>query len=494
MDDPAISAVVIELSSLLTGRHFGKIFQLGPSTLAIDFGLRDGHLFMSAEPAVSRLHLIKRKVRDLEKQSVMPSQFALSLKKELGHATVVSVEKDADERIVRIRLEAEDDLGEQRLRVMIVQLTGRAANLFLLNEEATIISQARAGRGLGQTVGEKYQPPPTQKGRIKSPTNRDARAGSSPVPQVETDKFNSISEALDAQYQSLSSEHAFETVAGEARSALRKNISRQRKLLEKLRADLATHANFEEQKRLGDLLLANPGAARRGGDRVTIIDYFADGAPEIEIEVDEKLTLPEEASRRFALYSRSKRAQKQISARLAQAESELSQLQTREKELERIIEARDEAALATVTSSAGPAVASSTPRSKREVKIAGTRRYVSSDGLEILVGRAARDNDNLTFKVARPNDLWLHTADYPGSHVVVRNPNRKEIPHRTIIEAAQIAAYFSQANKDPKVDVHYTPRKFLSKPKGAAPGLVRMSRFKNITVEPKESVARNSIE
>jgi predicted ribosome quality control (RQC) complex YloA/Tae2 family protein len=73
---------------------------------------------------------------------------------------------------------------------------------------------------------------------------------------------------------------------------------------------------------------------------------------------------------------------------------------------------------------------------------------------------------------------------------VVRNTTRKEIPHRTIIEAAQLAAHFSQARTNAKVDVHYTQRKFVSKPKGAAPGLVRMTRFKNITVEPKEAIER----
>ena len=106
------------------------------------------------------------------------------------------------------------------------------------------------------------------------------------------------------------------------------------------------------------------------------------------------------------------------------------------------------------------------------------------------MGRTARDNDYLTFKVAKPNDLWLHTGDYSGSHVVVRNATRKDVPHRTLVEAAQLAAQFSQARKDPKVDVHYTQRKFVSKPKGAVPGLVRMMRFKNITVEPKEGVER----
>ena len=129
-------------------------------------------------------------------------------------------------------------------------------------------------------------------------------------------------------------------------------------------------------------------------------------------------------------------------------------------------------------------------KQKASTSLPGMRRYRSSDGYEVIVGRTARDNDSLTFRVARPNDLWLHAADYPGSHVIVRNASRNEIPHRTIIEAAQLAAKFSQASNDSKVTIHYTRRKFLSKPKGSAPGLVRMSTYKTITVEPGENIER----
>jgi predicted ribosome quality control (RQC) complex YloA/Tae2 family protein len=129
-------------------------------------------------------------------------------------------------------------------------------------------------------------------------------------------------------------------------------------------------------------------------------------------------------------------------------------------------------------------------RKSERKQVPGTRQYLSSDGYEILVGRTANDNDNLTFKIARPNDLWLHAADYGGSHVVVRNSTRKEVPHRTVIEAAQLAAHFSQAKKNPKADVHYTERKFVSKIKGAKPGLVRLQRFKNLAVAPKEAGTR----
>ena len=157
--------------------------------------------------------------------------------------------------------------------------------------------------------------------------------------------------------------------------------------------------------------------------------------------------------------------------------------------MDRIAREHDESALAELDrpSQAQP---KERTKGKGEQQIPGVRRYLSTDGYEILVGRASRDNDNLTFRIARPHDLWLHAGDYPGSHVVVRNPNRKEIPQRTIIEAAQLAGRFSQASEDSKVVVHYTERKFLSKPKGAAPGLVRMSSFRSITVEPKESVER----
>jgi predicted ribosome quality control (RQC) complex YloA/Tae2 family protein len=102
---------------------------------------------------------------------------------------------------------------------------------------------------------------------------------------------------------------------------------------------------------------------------------------------------------------------------------------------------------------------------------------------------APRDNDELTFRTARPYDLWLHAADYPGSHVVVRNPTRKEIPHRTIIEAAELAANFSQARTNAKVDVHYTQRKFYRNRKLRARTCAYV-RLSLLAVEPREGIER----
>jgi predicted ribosome quality control (RQC) complex YloA/Tae2 family protein len=236
--------------------------------------------------------------------------------------------------------------------------------------------------------------------------------------------------------------------------------------------------------------MANIGTAERRGETVTVTDYYGEGMPRLDLHIDENTSVQEEAARRFTRYAKARRAAEEIARRLGEIENELQALHVRQEELESIIAERNEGAL--------EALFGDDKKRPRKVKgkkeapgnISGTRRYLSSDGYEILVGRAAKDNDQLTFHVARPYDLWLHAANYPGSHVIVLNPTRKEIPHRTVIEAAQLAAKFSQARRDGKVDVHYTQRKFLAKPKGAAPGLVRMSSFRTIIVEPSDSVER----
>jgi predicted ribosome quality control (RQC) complex YloA/Tae2 family protein len=490
MDDQTLSEIVAEIEPLLVGRAPGKIFQLGPLSLVIDFRLRDhGYLFISVEPAQPRMYLVKRRVRDLEKQSVALAQFAQGLRKELADTTVRKIRKDSTDRIVRLHFSGVDELGNTKESTIIAQLTGRSANLFLINSNGVITHQARPGRGIGQKAGEVYQGPPIT-GSPRAATN-DARR----MVINQHDRVASASETADAHFSSLLVEQAFENRTGAARAELRKKISHQKKLLKQLEKDLSSHANAEQQKRMGDLLLANLSTAQRDGKRVVLIDYFTDDASPVEIEIDEQSTLQEEASRRFALYSRSKRAVQQITARLRSIRAELEALDTTFAVLEKIIVDRDEAALEKFLTLSAPRALSVPPasaggRRKPEKKIPGVRRYVSSDGFEILVGRAAHDNDHLTFKVAKPNDLWLHAADYGGSHVVVRNATRKDVPHRTIIEAAQLAAQFSQARKDPKVDVHYTERKFVSKPKGSASGLVRLLRSRNITVEPKENLER----
>ena len=300
----------------------------------------------------------------------------------------------------------------------------------------------------------------------------------------------SASETADEFFQKLDATKAFDLAIRNAKTALQKTKTSKVKLESNLKQDLKQHGDPEVHKRLGDLLLANVATAVRVGDKVQITDFYSNDAPKIEVEVDAAKSLQEAATESFRKYTKAKRARNEIAQRLKTLESELLTIAQREEELDRIHHERDELALATFTKPKESQRKAATTNRKKEQPLPGVRRYLSTDGYEILVGRAARDNDNLTFHIARPSDVWLHAGDYPGSHVVIRNQTRKEVPQRTIIEAAQLAGKFSQASEDAKVVIHYTERKFLSKPKGAAPGLVRMSSFRSITVEPKESIPR----
>ncbi len=106
-----------------------------------------------------------------------------------------------------------------------------------------------------------------------------------------------------------------------------------------------------------------------------------------------------------------------------------------------------------------------------------------ADGYEVLVGQSARDNDRLTFKVADPQDLWLHVVGTPGSHVIVRNPDKGEVPRSVVKRAAELAAFHSKARAaGGKVTVHVCRACDVRKPRGAKPGTVELRRYDEVKV------------
>jgi predicted ribosome quality control (RQC) complex YloA/Tae2 family protein len=112
-------------------------------------------------------------------------------------------------------------------------------------------------------------------------------------------------------------------------------------------------------------------------------------------------------------------------------------------------------------------------------------RTIVVNGFEVLVGRGDEDNDYLTFEVAEPHDLWLHVAGgTPGSHVVIRNPDKGEVPRDVVEVAAAAAAWYSKARGAPKVEVHVCRASDVSKPRGAPTGLVELARWKSVRVKP----------
>src|SRR5918912_1375803 len=155
MNEQLIEEVLEELRPAHLGRPWGKVFQLSPNTLAVDFRTGDGrYLLLSADPARPRVHLVARTVRELERASLAPLPFALFLRKALGGATLRALTKDEGERVVRFEFNVEAESGVENTATLVAQLTGRSANLFLLDERGRVRMSLRPARGEGQTEGE----------------------------------------------------------------------------------------------------------------------------------------------------------------------------------------------------------------------------------------------------------------------------------------------------------------------------------------------------
>ncbi len=476
MNLSTLSKLLPELKRAIVGRRFGKVLRLSRFEFVFDLRFDDArYLFVSIEPASPRIYLIRRRFRDLEKLGGNPSPFVLTLKRRLTNAEVAALVQVEGERVLLIEIAAIDEMGVDAAYSLVIQLTGRSANMFLLNGERRILESERESDGDGQTVGDIYAPP-------KRPELPSSMAK---VEREDDDlpKGADLSERLDKFHTDRENERRFTSLAAAARSKLARELAKGVKLESNLKRDLAGHGDAERWKKNGELLLANISTAERGDGNVRVVDYFDESVPVVEISVDNNDSLTEAAEKYFRQYTKARNAATEIEKRLISVRSEIANLAARQESLESAIEARDEEFLLRLADSKRK-LPTEIARGKPSETSAVARSFVSSDGFEILVGKKAKDNDFLTFRIAKSLDTWMHAADYPGSHVVIRNPNRREMPPQTLLEAAQLAAFYSRGNKQPKAAVHYTQKKFVNKPKGAAPGLVSLASFKTLLVEP----------
>ncbi|HUF03974.1 MAG TPA: NFACT family protein [Aridibacter sp.] len=470
MNEQTLRELVDEIAPRVTGQKFGRVITLGSARFAIDLRLGSEYLFVSAEPQSPRLYLIERKLKELEKASKKDGSFAAILRKHLVNATIESLEKDENDRIISMRLAAFSELeGETGYR-FVMQLTGRSSNLFLLDSEDRIVEAMK--RGKGPEPGEIYEPPEAPPGRISDGDVFDASG------------FDSLSEALDTHYRKTEEEQRLLSAFRSSESRLKKDLKKQERLRKALEDDLENHGDEEQWKRLGDILLANVANASRSGEGFEVTDYFDEETPLVTIPADPRHSVSEAAEEYFKKYAKARNAKTAIAERLEKVSKETLRIESELGDLMDAFESGDREAVFELEESAPAPVAAKKAGKVLRDDPPGTRKFKSRDGFDILVGKKSKDNDHLTFRIANSLDTWLHAADYPGSHVVIRNPGRKEIPVSTLVDAAKLAAFYSKARGESKAAVRYTLRKFVHKPKGARPGLVSLADFKTIMVEP----------
>ncbi len=225
----------------------------------------------------------------------------------------------------------------------------------------------------------------------------------------------------------------------------------------------------EAYKREADLITANIYQLKRGMESFTTVDYYDETCPTVEIKLDKRLDPSRNAQRLYKLYNKSKTARVVLAEQIAIWEKELLYLESVFSFLERAESEQDLIEIREELYKSGYASKMRDYKPQKKIKIR-PMQYRTSSGFLLLVGRNNMQNDELTFKLADKGDLWFHTKDIPGSHVVMVT-NGEEPSEVDYTEAAALAAYFSKATGD-LVAVDYTRVKNIKKPQGAKPGYV----------------------
>jgi predicted ribosome quality control (RQC) complex YloA/Tae2 family protein len=463
-----IAAVVAEIAPVLTDGWVQKVFQPTPHEITLEVRA-SGHtlsLLLSADPETARLHLLSQRLLN----PTSPPPFCQYLRAHIQGGHIDGIEQVHGDRIVRLRITT-----RQGLRSLIAELTGRSADLLVLDAKDTVLAALKDEH---EIAGQPYRPPRARRD-VQIGTDRDRDSGA--PPQLDEKVAFPVSAALERRYQHREEELARTRVQQARLVQVRKGIKKTGRRIAALREDLVKLDRYRDYDRYGELLKANLGRIAKGQDRLTVVDYFDPAMPELVIPLDPAKGARANMDDYFKKHRKFLTADREIRPRLEAAEQELAILRTELTTIQHGTwkpEQPEPAPPRRVTPRHQSPPICHSP-SKRSGPF---RRFTSADGLPIYVGRNARENEELTFGLAKSEDLWLHAHGTPGSHVVVRLEKGTDPPAETIRDAAVLALLYSDLKKSGKGEVIYTRRKYVRKVKGQPPGTVTVTQEKAVRV------------
>jgi len=455
-----IEQVVAEILPVLRGGWIQKIHQPTDRSLIFDVRLpgQTHRLLMSCRPETARLHLTSRTLPNPQ----TPPIFCQFLRAHLQGARMDDIRQIPHDRIVEISF-----TGKDGTRTIVCELIGKNANILVLDADRRVIRDLHHQRDL---LGQAYTHPAQRPNESQEPMpTRFAGEGDCPV-----------SAAIDAFYGDREATLSLDRAKEARLRALKQTLKKERRRIDAWRADLDRAATYRDYARYGELIKANLGTIRKGIEHITVTDYFDERLPEVTIPLDPTKSPQGNMDDYFRKHRKYVSAERELKPRIEQAERSLGTIREELLAVER----------GTWTPPApspanSDATARTTPRGSSqsgEARRGPFRRFTSSDGFAIFVGRNAKENDELTFGLAKSDDLWLHARGTPGSHVVVRLGKSIDPPHETIRDAATLALLYSDLKKSGKGEVIYTRRKWVKKAKGQAPGAVLVTQEQSIYV------------
>ena len=272
--------------------------------------------------------------------------------------------------------------------------------------------------------------------------------------------------------------------------AIRKTVSnlcaRLRRKLAVQEKELEATYDRERLRQLGDILTANIGRIKKGQTIAQCEDFYHEEMPIIDIPISPLLSPQQNAAKFYKDYTRMKNAEKELTHQIALGSEELSYLESVQEELNR---ADTDAELDEIRQElqAGGYVRQDSGRAKMKQKKLSPMRFESTDGFPIYVGRNNRQNDELTFRLARKDDIWCHASKVHGSHVIV-SCGGKTPPDNTLTQAAQLAAYYAETTGGQNIPVDMTTVKQVKKVPSGKPGMVIYHTYKTVIVNPYKDI------
>jgi predicted ribosome quality control (RQC) complex YloA/Tae2 family protein len=476
LDFILLEKVVSELAVLLPGSRIDKVIQGNDDDLFLVLYKEKKHYFLllSLDRTYPRIHLVTGKPAGVKS----PSGFSLALRKHLIGNRLQNIGLVDQDRVVELRFSGHG--GTARL---IFELTGFVTNLILTDDLHKILSVHQPvlpGVKVRRPImpGLTYQFPEAKPHRatmkhegLSLPGPGDDSAG---VP---------VNKAVEAWFDRTRSERQSVSLRSKLSAVVRTALARAERRCLAVEKDVAGAERAEDYRLAGELIVANKHLLSKGQGRAELPDY--DGKT-VAITLDPARTPADNAERYFKRYKKARAGLAVMQERLRDAQEESEFLKTMQKDLASAGDDQEVlGGIRTRLSQRGyigdepmDAMAARTPTAQPYTSIV-------HEGWTILVGKSAAGNDYIIRKLARPDDLWLHAEGMPGSHVVVRNPEKRDIPEGVLRKAAGLAAYHSKGRGSSKVAVAYTRAANVKKPKGAAPGLVILTSRKTFMAAPE---------
>lgn len=438
-----LEALAQELDRELAGGVVQKVN--APTTtrvyLEVRIPGRSVTLLLCSDPGVTRLSAVPERPQN----PPTPPTWQSVLRTELTGAKLVDAEALPSRRTLLLHFSK-----DQRFLTLILEVTTAPA-IVLTTGEARVRSMSIPSRP-GLRVGQTWTPLDEQP--IK--------------PQPSRLRGDHVVLRLAHAAEVLLAVTEQKTFVDARKAPLLAKLKKLQRTREKVRVEAERTDKALQFRREGELLTQNLYRLTRGQKQVTLTEYLEDGSTrEVDLALDPKRTPQQEVEHRFHQYKRMLRGAEMAKQRLLVLEGEGRAL---------------EAQLAAID--AEPAQAP--PLTERREKVGQQqalppyREYVGHGGQRIWVGRGSSHNDALTFHVARPFHVWLHARGVPGAHVVVPIAKNAELTSEALLDAAHLAAHHSDAKGEPRVEISYTPVKFVHKPKDAPPGAVTFTREKTL--------------